>query len=103
MDLKWFHDELVEELSGSIVYAKMAIELKAMTDKMAKMFYEMSVQESEHAKNIYTMGMEYYDKITSAYSEDKIPGYLSEIRDKMSECYTSKSVEIKMLLSMYKD
>lgn len=103
MDLKWFHDELIEEIDGAIVYAKTAIELKAMSDKMSKTFYDMAVQESEHAKNIYTMGIEYYNKIVSVYEPERIPEYLTEIKDKMSELYTSKSVDIKMLLSMYKD
>lgn len=102
MDLKWFHEELVEEIDGAMVYAKKAIELKAMSEKMSKMFYDMATQESEHAKNIYNMAMEYYDKITSAYNET-IPAYLSDIRDKILDCYTSKSIEVKMLLSMYKD
>lgn len=103
MDLKWLHDELVEEIHGAITYAKVAIELKAMSDKMSKTFYEMALQESEHARNLYNMSMDYYNKITEPYDIDSIPTYLSDIRDKILECYTSKSIEIKMLLSMYKD
>lgn len=103
MDLKWLHDELVEEIHGALTYAKVAIELKAMSEKMAKTFYEMATQEAEHAKNLYNMAMEYYDKIVEPYSMDNIPTYLSEIKDKILECYTSKSIEVKLLLNMYKD
>ena len=103
MDLKWLHDELVEEIHGALTYAKVAIELKAMSEKMAKTFYEMATQEAEHAKHLYDMAMEYYDKIVEPYSMDNIPTYLSDIKDKILECYTSKSIEVKLLLNMYKD
>lgn len=102
MDLKWFHCELKDEVEGAITYIKMAIELKAMSDKMSKTFYEMALQEYEHVKNLYNMAMEYYGKIVSPYT-DIVPEYLLDLREKILDCYTSKSVEIKLLISMYKD
>lgn len=103
MYLSWFHEELKEEIAGAKTYIKKALEVKAMSEKMAKTFYEMAIQESEHAKNIYTMSMEYFDKIASAYSVDTIPEYLCEIRDNIIDCYTKEAIDLKMLIAMYKD
>lgn len=103
MDLQWFHDTIDEELDGAMTYAKKAIELKSMSEKMAKTFYDMANQEMEHAKNLFQMGIDYYDKVTDAYSTESIPEYLSDIKDKIVECYTSKSLSTKLLIGMYKD
>lgn len=103
MNLQWFHDTISEELDGAMSYAKKAIELKAMTEKMSKTFNEMANQEMEHAKNLFQMAIDYYDKVSDAYSEDSIPTYLLDLKDKIIECYTSKSLTTKMLIGMYKD
>ena len=103
MDLQWFHDTIDEELDGAMTYAKKAIELKSMSEKMAKTFYDMANQEMEHAKHLFQMAIDYYDKVTEAYSTESIPEYLSDIKDKIVECYTSKSLSTKLLIGMYKD
>lgn len=103
MYFNWFYESLKEEIDGAMTYAKMAIELKAMNDKMSKTFYDMAVQEGEHAKHLFQMSLDYYDKITSVYNPSEIPTYLTDIKEKIVDCYTSKSVEMKLLFSMYKD
>lgn len=102
MDLKWFQDALKEEVEGSITYIKIAIELKAMSDKMSKNFFDMSVQEADHAKKLFEMSMEYYTKVSEAW-DDSLPKFMEDIKNDIVKCYTEKAVEIKMLQSMYKD
>ena len=102
MDLNWFLDALEDEVEGATTYIKSAIELKAMSDSMSKTLYEMAVQESNHMKNIFDMSMDYYEKISNAWNGN-IPSFLTETKEKIVECYTNKSIEIKWLISMYKD
>lgn len=102
MDLNWFLDELKDEVEGAITYIKTAIELKAMNDKMSKTFYDMAIQESEHVKKIFDMSMEYYEKISGAWT-DNIPEFIIDTKEQIVDCYTKKSVEIKLLIGMYKD
>lgn len=102
MDFKWFYDELKDEIEGATTYIKVAIEFKAMDEKMSKTFYEMATQEAEHARKIFDMAMDYYNQISEAWSE-KVPEFIVKIKEDIVNCYTKKSVEIKLLLSMYKD
>lgn len=102
MDFKWFLDELKDEVEGAAMYAKRAIEIKAMSEKMSKTLYEMSLQEADHAKKIFDMGMEYYSKIAEAWNNN-VPEFIEETKKHLVDCYTDKIVEIKMLQTAYKD
>lgn len=102
MDLKYFYDTIEEELHGAKDYITKAIELKAMSSAMSKKFYEMANDENRHASNFYEMAMSYYGKITEPYGSD-VPSYMVELRDKITELYAKEMVEVKVLISMYKD
>lgn len=102
MDLEYFYDQIKDELCGAKQYIKYAIELKAMSPSWSKTLVQMSAMELEHASNLYNMAMEYIDRMSAGYST-KIPKYISDMKDKITDCYTDKSAEVKMLHAMYKE
>ena len=102
MDLEYFYDQIKDELCGAKQYIKFAIELKSMTSSWSKTLMQMSEAELSHASNLYNMAMNYVDRISEGFSK-QVPSYVTEMRDKITECYTNKSAEVRMLHLMYKE
>ena len=102
MDLKYFYDEICDELCGAKKYIVLAIELKAMTASWSKQLAEMSAQELDHASRLYNMAMEYYNRIIDPYST-KIPEYIEGCKDDIVKIYTEKTAKVQLMHKMYKE
>lgn len=102
MDLEYFYDQIKDELCGAKQYIKYAIELKAMAPSWSKTLVQMSAAELEHASNLYNMAMEYVDRIGSVFPT-KIPKHITSMKEKITDCYTEKSTEVKLMHTMYKE
>lgn len=100
MDLQFLREQIKDELSDSKMYAKIAIELKPMTEVWSKKFMEMSADEHKHATNLYGMFNEYCSKISDSY--DTVPEYVTEAREDVIESYASCTAVIKEMWAIYK-
>lgn len=98
MDCNYFKCHIEEELEGAKAYARMAMEIKAMSTAWHKLYLEMATQELSHAKNFYDMFTEYYEKIIKPYSEP--PQVLKQDRRDIVEMYTKCYAEAKVIIDM---
>lgn len=101
MDLEYFKAQICEELDGAKDYALKAIEFKSTNRNWTDMLYEMANSEMKHAANLYSMFVEHYDKVASAYSNSKMPEYVSTCKKCVTEMYADKSATVKIILDMY--
>lgn len=100
MDLQFLRDQIKDELSDSKMYAKLAIELKPMTESWSKKFIEMSADEHKHATNLYAMFNEYCSKLSDKFEE--LPDYVDDYRSDVIESYSSCTAVIKEMWALYK-
>lgn len=101
MDLKYFKEQICEELCGAKMYIRNAIELKSMSSGWSKKMAQMSEQELNHASELYSMAMEYIDRISDSY--EKIPEYITKHKDEIVDMYIEESTKIKIMHEMYKE
>lgn len=97
--VKYFHDQIKEELEGAIEYAKQAFVMKAMDPNWSKSFIEMASQELNHAGKLYGMFEQFYQ--ISSKSINEMPEYIDEARENIIECYTAKHSMVKNLIDLY--
>ena len=103
MNLQYFHDQICEELHGAKDYIVNAMEIRAMDQNWSSLLVAMSAAELSHADNLYKMFEQYYALIAKSYSTpDKVPDYLSDMRDKIAKLYTTESATIKYMHETYK-
>ena len=102
MDLEYFYCKIKDELCGAKEYIKYAIELKSMASSWSKVLMQMSEAELSHATNLYNMAMDYIDRMSQGYSK-KVPEYVTDFKEKITDCYTKHSTEVKMMHMMYKE
>lgn len=100
MDLQFLREQIKDELCDSKMYAKLAIELKPMTEVWSKKFLEMSSDEHKHATNLYNMFTEYCMKISDKVED--IPDYIQEARSDVIDTYAECTAVIKELWSICK-
>lgn len=99
MNQTYLKEHVKEELEGAKDYIMRAIEIKAMDPSWGKMLYKMSQEELEHATNFYNMSVDYYNKVSSAYSE--VPEYMEKCMNEITEEYMECSATIKKMQEMY--
>ena len=100
MDLQFLRDQIKDELNDSKMYAKLAIELKPMTEVWSKKFIEMSADEHKHATILYSMFNDYCSKLSEKY--DEMPEYIDEIRSDVIDSFASCTAVIKAMWDIYK-
>ena len=100
MDLQYLHDKIKDELCDAKMYAKLAIELKPMTEVWSKKFLDMSADEHKHATTLYGMFNEYCSKLSEKF--DEMPEYVDEIRSDVIDSYASCTAVIKEMWAIYK-
>lgn len=100
MDLEFLRNQIKDELHDSKMYAKLAIELKPMTEVWSKKFLEMSADEHKHATILYGMFNEYCSKLSEKF--DEMPEYIGEIRSDVVESFASCTAVIKEMWNIYK-
>ena len=62
MDIRYFKDQIKEELEGAQNYIELALEHRATSPDWATHFVEMSAAELDHADQLYTIWNEYCSK-----------------------------------------
>ena len=97
--VKYFHEQIADELEGAMKYAKNAFVMKAMDQSWSKQFIEMAAQELNHAGKLYGMFEQFYQ--TASKSMTEVPEYIDEARENIIECYTTKQPMIKQLIDLY--
>lgn len=97
--VKYFKDQIKEELEGAEEYIKQAFIMKAMDPNWAKNFVEMATQELNHAGKLYGMFEQFYQ--ISSKSMTEMPEYIDEARENIIECYTAKHSMVKNLIDLY--
>lgn len=99
MNANYFKEQIIDELHGAKCYIEKAIELKPMAPSWSNKLVEMSASELTHAEYLHGMFEEYYKKMGSAYK--KIPKYVQDAYDAVSEVYESSANYIKELHTIY--
>lgn len=103
MNLQYFYDQICEELHGAKDYIVNAMEIRAMDQNWSSTLVSMSATELVHADNLYKMFEQYYAIIAKSYgTPDKVPDYLSDMRNKIAEMYMTESAAIKYMHETYK-
>lgn len=100
MDLEYLRDRIHEELNDACAYAKMGIELKAMSTDWSKSFMNMSAEELKHANEIYRLYGDYLNRLNGSY-ENK-PKYVEEIDKDVREFYPEMVLKVKALHDIYR-
>lgn len=101
MDIKQLHEHVIEECDGACDYIRNAIEYKSTKPTRAKSCYDMAAQEMSHAEYALTFFNEDYNDITSAFAEENIPEYLTELKAKTTKYYQKKYTEVRLLMELF--
>lgn len=102
MNLEYFYNQICEELHGAKDYIVNAMEIRAMDQNWASTLVGMSATELTHADNLFKMFEQYYNILSKSYGPGKVPDYVEDMRDKITECYMTKSAKIKYMHETYK-
>lgn len=100
MDLEFLQEHIKDELHDSKMYAKLAIELKPMTEAWSKKFLEMSNDEYKHATMLYNMFNEYCTKVSDKF--DELPEYILDAKSNIIDEYAKCTAIIKEMWALYK-
>lgn len=99
MDLKYFKNQICDEIEGSKDYILKAIELKPMNNEWSKTLIQMSEAEEEHATNLYIMMNTYFEKLQKGYKE--VPQYMIDLVEKTGKLYNEGLKEISNLQTVF--
>lgn len=103
MNLQYFYDQICEELHGAKDYVINAMEIRAMDTNWAGTLVSMSAVELTHADNLYKMFEQYYAIIAKSYgTPDKVPEYISDMRENITKMYLEETAAIKIMHETYK-
>jgi len=91
MNIKYFKDQICDELDGACDYLKKSIDYSVSKPKWSACFERMADMEQEHATSLYKMFMELYTE-----SEGK-DSYMTQMRDSIMECFSTKMRKIEDL------
>lgn len=95
MNIKYFKDQICDELDGACDYLKKSIDYIANRPKWSDCFYHMADMEQGHATSLYKMFME-------LYAEDGgKDGYMTQMRDAIMDCFSTKMRKIEDLKATY--
>lgn len=99
MNANYFKEQITDELEGAKCYIEKAIELKPMAPTWSNKLVEMSASELTHAEYLHEMFEEYYKRMANAYK--KIPKYVQDAYDTISDIYNPSVSYIKELHTIY--
>lgn len=103
MNLQYFYNQICEELHGAKDYIINAMEIRAMDTNWAGTLVGMSAVELTHADNLYKMFEQYYALITKSYgTPDKVPDYITCMKEKITKMYLEETAAIKIMHETYK-
>jgi hypothetical protein len=102
MNLEYFKNQICEELHGAKDYIVNAIEIRAMDPTWSNTLVNMSAAELTHADNLYKMFEQYYATIAKPYGPGKVPDYMEDMKDEITQTYMEESAQIKYMHETYK-
>lgn len=99
----------MQELRGGLADVQLAIqeltnaiEIRAMDATWSNTLVSMSAAELTHADNLYKMFEQYYATIAKPYGPGKVPDYMEDMRDEITQMYMEESSKVKYMHETYK-
>jgi len=99
--IKVLSDKIAEEISDAKAYAKLAIEYKEERPELARTFYSLSMQEMDHMTVLHNSVTEIIKQYRESNGEP--PADMMAVYDYLHKQQIDKSLEVKMLQTMYKE
>lgn len=99
--IKTLSDKIHEEICDAKAYAKLAIEYKDERPDLARSFYNLSLQEMDHMNVLHNAVTDIIKQYRETNGEP--PADMLAVYDYLHKQQIDKSLEVKMLQSMYKE
>lgn len=99
--IKVLSDKIAEEICDAKAYAKLAIEYKEERPELARTFYNLSMQEMDHMTVLHNSVTEIIKQYRETNGEP--PADMMAVYDYLHKQQIDKSLEVKMLQTMYKE
>ena len=99
--IKTLSEKIQEEICDSKAYATLAIEYKEERPDLARTFYSLSLQEMDHMNILHNSVTEIIKHYRETNGEP--PADMLAVYDYLHKQQIDKTLEVKMLQSMYKE
>ena len=99
--IKVLSDKIAEEIGDAKAYAQLAIEYKEERPELARTLYNLSMQEMDHMTVLHNSVTEIIKQYRDSNGEP--PANMMAVYDYLHKQQIDKSLEVKMLQSMYKE
>ena len=93
--VKYFKDQICDELKGAVCYLKKAIDYVKTRPEWAEKFYTMAEAEEKHATELYKMFMQMYSESPETNS------YMEQMRDMIMDCFSTEMRKIEDCKATY--
>lgn len=93
--VKYFKDQICDELKGAVCYLKKAIDWIKTRPEWAEKFYTMAEAEEKHATELYKMFMQMYSESQGTDT------YMTQMRDMIMDCFSTEMRKIEDCKATY--
>ena len=93
--VKYFKDQICDELKGATCYLKKAIDWYETRPEWSETFFDMAKAEEKHATELYKMFMQLYSE---SQGSDM---YMIQARDLIMECFSTEMRKIEDCKATY--
>lgn len=99
--IKTLSEKITEEICDAKAYVKMAVEYKDEYPDLSRTLYNLSLQEMDHMAVLHNSVTEIIKRYRDTNGEP--PADMMAVYDYLHKNQIEKSLEVKMLQSMYKE
>ena len=99
--IKTLSEKISEEICDAKAYVKMAVEYKDEYPDLSRTLYNLSLQEMDHMNVLHNSVTEIIKRYRDMNGEP--PAAMMAVYDYLHKQQIEKSLEVKMLQSMYKE
>ena len=99
--IKTLSEKISEEICDANAYVKMAVEYKDEYPDLSRTLYNLSLQEMDHMNVLHNSVTEIIKRYRDMNGEP--PADMMAVYDYLHKQQIEKSLEVKMLQSMYKE
>lgn len=99
--IKTLSEKITEEICDAKAYVKMAVEYKDEYPDLSRTLYNLSLQEMDHMSVLHNSVTEIIKRYRDTNGEP--PADMMAVYDYLHKNQIEKSLEVKMLQSMYKE